>query len=325
MRLGLCCVFVREPIRFRRATAAQMGRWSRGEQLARLSTLCLDNAAALARALEWCADHAIGAFRVNSQILPLVTHPAVGYGLEELPDAQRITAALRACGRLARARGLRVTFHPDQFVVLSSPSEDVARRSVEELAYQARVAELVGADVLTLHGGGAYGEPRAALERLARRIEGLARPIRSRLALENDDRVYSPAALLPVCEALHLPFVYDPHHHRCLPDGLSPEEATDRAVATWSRARDRAAPFGREPLFHASSPQAGRRGRDLRPHADFVDVRDIPACWFDCEITVEVEAKAKELAIERLQRSLSRSRRGRPRRAAARRGRRDIV
>ena len=33
--------------------------------------------------------------------------------------------------------------------------------------------------------------------------------------------------------------VYDVHHHRCNPDGLSVEEATSQAMATWDR----------EPLF----------------------------------------------------------------------------
>ena len=95
------------------------------------------------------------------------------------------------------------------------------------------------------------------------------------------------------------------HHHRCLPDGLSTEEATDRAAATWRAAAGRHRPNGGEPLFHVSSPQGGRKAKDLRPHADMIDARDIPACWFGREITVEVEAKAKEVAIARLQRSLA--------------------
>ena len=53
--------------------------------------------------------------------------------------------------------------------------------------------------------------------------------MRSRLTLENDDKVYTPADLLPVCTEMKVPLVYDVHHHRCLPDGLSVEAATEKA------------------------------------------------------------------------------------------------
>lgn len=45
--------------------------------------------------------------------------------------------------------------------------------------------------------------------RLRSSLDGLPEGIRRRLTLENDDRVFSPARLLPVCEAAGVPFVYD--------------------------------------------------------------------------------------------------------------------
>jgi len=39
-------------------------------------------------ALEFCAAHGIGSFRIQSQILPLKTHPQAGYRIEELPEAK---------------------------------------------------------------------------------------------------------------------------------------------------------------------------------------------------------------------------------------------
>ena len=35
-------------------------------------------------------------------------------------------------------------------------------------------------------------------------------------------------------------------------------------------------------------------------HADFLDPKDFPVCWLGREMTVDVEAKAKELAVARL-------------------------
>ncbi len=51
----------------------------------------------------------------------------------------------RRCGEFARANGLRITFHPDQFVVLNSPKPKAVEHSIAELAYQAEVSEWVGA------------------------------------------------------------------------------------------------------------------------------------------------------------------------------------
>ena len=291
LRLGLCCQFASEPIKFRTTTATALLKLARTEQLRRLSELCLANAEALLASLRYCAAHGIGAFRINSQILPIKTHPEAGYAVTDLPAAARISQAFQDCGAFARAHGLRLSFHPDQFVVLNSPNPVTLSRSLAELDYQAEVAEWVGADTINLHGGGAYGEKPSALRALVQNIDRLPAPVRSRLTLENDDKVYTPRDLLPVCEATKTPLVYDVHHHRCLADGLSVEEATEHATATWR---------GREPLFHLSSPLAGWDGPKPTRHHDYIDPADFPAAWQHRSITVEVEAKAKELAVLKL-------------------------
>jgi len=290
IRLGLCCIFHSADIRFKSRQAGHMLKVSREEQLDRLSTTILHNASSLVRAISYCAEHGIGSFRVNSGFLPLKSHPGLTYRIEELPDAQLIGELLAASRSYADNNNIRRTFHPDQFTLLSSPHDHVIRQSLAELDYQVEIAELIGADVITLHGGGAYGDKDSALARLLDNIEQLPVAVRDRLALENDDRTYTPQDLLPVCEQTGVPLVYDVHHHRCLPDELSVQEATHRAIATWNR----------EPLFHISSPRDGWQGQDSRPHHDYIDPADFPKCWQDRNLTVEVEAKAKELAVERL-------------------------
>lgn len=293
-RLGLCCKFAAEPIKFPVTTALYALKLKPAERRLKLAELCRENAAALEGAINFCAANGIGSFRVNSQVLPLKTHPKAGYELAELPGGPAIIGAFRNCGALARRLGLRLTFHPDQFILLSAEKKAITESSVKELEYQAEVAEWIGADVINIHGGGAYGDKKGALARAGAALALLSPAARSRLAFENDDRIYSPADLLPFCEAHKLPFVYDVHHHRCLPDGLTAEEVTRRALKTW----------GREPLFHVSSPRYGWGSADPRPHHDYIDIGDFPACWRGLAITVEVEAKAKELAIARLRREL---------------------
>lgn len=294
IRLGLCCKFEAEPIKFFTATALHTGRLKPEERRAKLAGLCLANAGALAGAIKYCAANGIGSFRVNSQVLPLKTHPKVGYEVTELPGGAAIVGAFKACGELGRRLGIRLTFHPDQFILLSSERENVTAASIAELEYQAQVAGWIGADVINIHGGGAYGDKAAALGRVARALGRLSPAVRSRLAFENDDRVYTPADLLPFCREQKFPFIYDSHHHRCLPDGLGVEDVTGQALKTWDR----------EPLFHLSSPKSGWKGPTPSLHHDYINVKDFPACWRRLDVTIEVEAKAKELAIKRLRAQL---------------------
>ena len=79
------------------------------------------------------------------------------------------------------------------------------------------------------------------------------------------------------------------------PDGLTVETATQKALLTWNR----------EPLFHISSPINGWNGKsDVRKHHDYIDIKDFPRNWLSLDLTVEVEAKAKELAVLKLIKNL---------------------
>ena len=289
-RLGLCCLFRDQPIKFATTTVTSIGKMKRSDAVAKLSRLCMENADALLAALRFCTANGIGCFRINSQILPIKTHPTCGYEIDDLPESDEIVHRFKECGQFARKHKLRTCFHPDQFVVLNSPRRDVVEKSVHELEYQAEVAEWVGADVVNIHDGGAYGDKQTALAAFARNLKLLSSRVRSRLTVENDDKTYTPADLLPICKAEGVPLVYDVHHHRCNPDGMTIEQATKKALATWNR----------EPMFHISSPIKGWNGPHPERHNDFIDVKDFPECWRRKRITVEVEAKAKELAVEKL-------------------------
>lgn len=309
IRFGLCCLFADEPIRFRTTTATSLLRLTPAERRRKLSELCLANGASLLSALEYCAGHGIGSFRVNSQNLPVKTHPQVGYAVGDLPDADAVESQFRRCGEFAARNDIRTVFHPDQFVVMNSPRDDVVESAIRDLEYHAEIAAWIGADAINIHGGGGYGDKTAALARFERNLDRLSDEVRARLTVENDDKVYTPAELLPLCRSAGVPLVYDVHHHRCLPDDMDVDEATAKALTTWNR----------EPLFHVSSPLCGWKGPTPSRHHDYIDAADFPVCWRSLAITVEVEAKAKEKAVLRLRDELMpdvRSDAGRNRRRA---------
>jgi UV DNA damage endonuclease len=296
IRFGLCCIFRDQPIKFRTTTAAAMSRINRTDALTKLSELCLHNAQSLMSALQYCHNHGIGAFRIHSGLFPIGTHPQCGYDLADLPDSERIDETLEACRAFSTSEDIRTSFHPDQFVVLNSTRPEVVASSIKELEHHGELAERVGADVINIHAGGVYGDRAAALDRLAANIDRLSERVRSRLTLENDDKSYAPVHLVPVCWHEQIPLVYDVHHHRCLPDGFSVHEATEMALTTWDR----------EPLFHISSPKSGWSGPTPERHHDYVDASDFPREWLNLDITVDIEAKAKEQAVGKLLRDLVR-------------------
>jgi len=296
IRFGLCCIFLKAPITFRRTTAKHLEQFSRETQLEKVAEICRRNAGSLQNALRYCREHDIKSFRINSRILPLKTHPHVGYTMEDLAAQRQIIQLFNRCGSFCQKQDIRTSFHPDQFILLSSPRDEVVQRSVADLIYQTEVAQWVNVDVINIHGGGAYGDKHKSLHRLRKHIERLPEAVRSRLTLENDDRVYTPKDLLPVCKDMGIPLVYDVHHHRCLPDGISVEKTTERILDTWNR----------EPLFHISSPKNSWESCNPRDHHDYIDAADFPECWLQLDITVEVEAKAKELAVLKLKKDVDR-------------------
>lgn len=297
LRFGLCCLFKDEAVSFRTTTVKALSPLPRDLQLNKLSDICMHNARNLKLALETVSRLGIGAFRIMSPLFPRMTHPEAGYLLKDLPEGETISFILESCRVFAIAQNIRLSFHPDQFVVLSSPHPAVVANSVLELDYHGMLAEAVGADVINIHAGGVYGDKSAALKRFGEVFETLPEFVQSRLTLENDDVSYTPEDLLPLCQKHQIPLVYDVHHHRCNPDKLTVEKVTELAGETWHV-------VGREQQCHLSSPKTGWGDSKPKPHADYIDLVDLPECWLERDMTVDVEAKAKELAVVRLMREL---------------------
>lgn len=66
------------------------------------------------------------------------------YELEELPDFLEICLALREVGDYAKEFKHRLTYHPGPYVVLATPHEEVARKSLIELERHSQIFDLMG-------------------------------------------------------------------------------------------------------------------------------------------------------------------------------------
>ena len=66
IRLGLCCMFRDQPVKFVTTPATAISKMKRPDALIKLSRLCLDNADALLASLQFCAANNIGCFRIKA-------------------------------------------------------------------------------------------------------------------------------------------------------------------------------------------------------------------------------------------------------------------
>jgi UV DNA damage endonuclease len=295
IRFGLCCLFAKEPVRFRTFTATSVLKVRKRDRVRRISSICLENCENLQLALHAVNRMGIGAFRICSGLFPVYTHPEAGYMLDELPDSGKIKKTLAGCRNFAARKNIRLSFHPDQFIVLSSPHENVVANSAKELEYNGMLAELLGADVINIHLGGRYGSKKEAIARFRANFEKLSDMSKGRITLENDDVSYTPEDLYPLCSEIKVPLVYDVHHHRCNPDRSTVKDASAMCIETWKARKG-------EPYFHISSPKNGWGRKAVKSHSDYINPEDFPECWLKMktDFTLDVEAKAKELAVMKL-------------------------
>ncbi|MEX0655064.1 MAG: UV DNA damage repair endonuclease UvsE [Phycisphaeraceae bacterium] len=292
-RLGLVCITTDQAIRFRAITRARWLRLELDEQHKVLGELYRANLARLLNALRYCDQHNIQLYRVTSNLFPLCDEPVGERVLDAMAD--RLTQV----GRQAERRQVRVVAHPDQFVVLSSDRPEVIATSIHIMQRHARVFDLLGLprspwSALILHGG--KGNRADTLERI---VGELPAAVRTRLALENDERAYSANEILAVCRHTGTPMVFDAHHH-VIKEGLdsfehpSVAELVEASRETW--------PDPAWQLVHLSN---GRTGiRDAR-HSELITT--YPSAY-EHTPWVEVEAKGKERAIAELRRIWPRAR-----------------
>jgi UV DNA damage endonuclease len=217
----------------------------------RVQAAVANNLACVRRMLEWNVAQGLLFFRLGSGIVPFGSHP-----VNTFPWQRHFQDEFKALGDYIKANNLRVSFHPDQFVVLNSPDAGIVQRSIAELEYQGSMFDLMELDStakLQIHVGGLYGDRDLAISRFATVYATLPEAVKARLVVENDDRLFSLRDCLRLQELTGVPILFDNFHHECLNHGEPMREALRLAAATWHPTRDGV------PMMDYSSQAPGER------------------------------------------------------------------
>jgi UV DNA damage endonuclease len=256
-----------------------------------VSELSLQNVKDLEKYLQWNLENDITFFRLSSSIIPWANK----IDWHNMKDIDEIKEILKRCGEFATKHEMRLTMHPGQFVVLTSPHQHVVDNSISELKAHSDLMNYMGLsetpfNKINIHMGAAYGDKVNSAKTFIKNFKTLPDDIKKRLTIENDDKavMYSTQDLYNlIYQEIGIPIVFDYHHHKFCTGGLSEEEAIKLASTTWG---------DHKPITHYSESKALNEGLKVKmqAHSDYF-LNKIETYGMDMDIMCE--CKAKELAV----------------------------
>jgi hypothetical protein len=150
--------------------------------------------------------------RITSDMLSFYTHEEYSDFWKSTEVQNSLERWFAPIGETARKNDVRLSFHPDQFVVLASDREEVVNKSIEEFEYHVDMARWMGygkkfQDIkINVHISGRQGP--AGIKRVLSRLSTEAR---NSITIENDEISWGIDASLELANDLAL--VLDVHHH----------------------------------------------------------------------------------------------------------------
>jgi len=265
----------------------------------------------------------VGAMEPERRMVRLGSEMLQGYTHEDwIPfwkqqDVQDHCAKIFApIGTRARDLGVRLSFHPGQFCVLASESDEIVERSILEFEYHADMARWMGYGK-SWHDHGfkinVHLSGKGGVDKFLKTLGRLTPEARNLITIENDEMTNGLDSTLAVAE--HVALVLDVHHHWInTGEYIEPQDVrTSRVIDSWRGVR---------PAMHFSTSREdvlvdhdrsvrpdlaellarGYKKQKLRAHSDF--------CWnsavnswvlgFADNFDIQCEAKGKNLASEQL-------------------------
>lgn len=253
------------------------------------------------RMLYYNLAHEIELYRLSSSLVPLATHPEIFWDF-----VTPFQSEWKELGDVIKKNQLRVSFHPNQFTLFTSPKATITDNAVIDMEYHYRMFEAMGVEdrgMMNIHIGGAYGDKVETIVRFHENLKKLPLHIKRAMTLENDDKTYNAEETLIACEKEKVPFVFDYHHHMANLCETPLEELLPRIFQTWDH-------VDLVPKIHISSPKGEK---EFRSHADFVDLEFIMPFLkmlkeLGQDVDFMIEAKAKDQATLKLVEDISKVR-----------------
>lgn len=324
---GFCCKWLDDPIETNgsknrelnfRTTTMRWLRENKEQADQRQWDLMNHNAAAALRLVE-----TVGAMPPERRMLRLGSDMLAGYTEPSWIDwwqraeiQDHCEQIFRPVGDAARRLGVRLSFHPGQFCVLASESDEIVQRSILEFEYHVDMARWMGFGQnwhdegfkINIHLSGKGGASKF-MQTLAK----LSPEARNLITIENDEVTNGLDTILPLGK--HCALVLDIHHH-WVKTGEYIDPQDPRVLQCRESWRDVRPTLhfstSREDLLVGHDPNTrpdlaaliagGYKKQQLRAHSDF--------CWnmavnewalgFSDQFDIQVEAKGKNLATDQL-------------------------
>ena len=176
--------------------------------------------------------------RISSDLLPAYTQSDWSYFWSRNDVRDYCDRNFRVVGDTARDRNVRLSFHPGQFTVLASESDDIVERSIDEFEYHVDMARWMGFGKsfqdfkINVHISGRRG-PQGIIDTLQR----LTPEARNCITIENDENAWGIESSLELEK--HCALVLDVHHHWCREgEYIQPtDDRVKRVIDSWRGVR----------------------------------------------------------------------------------------
>jgi len=201
----------------------------------------------LSQILEYNVKNNLLFFRISSDLVPFASHPICKFEWYKFFQSE-----FEQIGDYIKRHNIRISMHPDQFVVLNSPNDKILENSIKELKYHCRVLDrmrLDGTAKVQIHVGGVYGNKPEAIDRFIKtynNIHLIDHSIKKRLVIENDDHLYNIKDCFYINQQTSIPVIFDNLHHECFGSSQKESKMEERSVrnplqkamSTWKNNND---------------------------------------------------------------------------------------
>jgi len=248
--------------------------------------------------------------RISSDLLPFYTHDSWSYFYQRADVKAVYETGFAYIGNLARKLDVRISFHPGQFVVLSSDNPNIVQNSIKEFEYHVDMLRMMGY-------GNSFQDAKCNVHMSGRRgaigfrevYPTLSTEAKNVITIENDEMAHGLDDVLAISNIV--PIVLDIHHHWVNTGEYiaATDERVMRVIESWRGVRPTMHySLSREDYLVDQSPNelpnmeellaAGYKKQKLRAHSEYMwnESCNEWAASFLPNFDIMIEAKCKNLA-----------------------------